>query len=284
MFFEIAKTFGVLLDPANVLLLLLVLVAWLLWRRRWRAARRLVTVAVIALATLIFTPLTSLLLLPLEQRFPMPTPFPDKVDGIIMLGGAQQPALTAAYGQPALNARAERMNSFLALARRYPAAKLVASGGSGNVMRQELSEAETTRLFLIEQGFDPARVVFESKSRNTYENAVLSKEIVSPQPAETWLLVTSAADIPRAVGVFRKLGWPVVPVPCDYNATPPNWKPSLSLLMELDLLHYAVHEWAGLAAYYLTGKSESLFPAPSPPPLSHRGRGESGMALPSFRP
>lgn len=263
MFFETAKAFGLLLEPVNALFTLLLIATGLLWRGRWRVARWLVTFAVTGLAGLIFLPIAALLLLPLEQRFPMPMPLPQQVDGIIMLGGAQQPRLTAAYGQPALNSHAERMSTFLAMARRYPGAKLVASGGSSDPLRPELSEADTTRLFLIQQGFDPTRVVFESKSRNTYENAVFSKEVVAPKAQERWLLITSAADLPRAVGVFRKVGWPVIPMPCDYNATPPTWKPSSSLLVELNALHHALHEWAGLLAYYLTGKSESLFPAPS---------------------
>lgn len=258
-FFSLAKVGAVLTEPANVLFLALLAAAVLLWRGRVRVARILVTLLAAGLGMLIFVPVGALLLQPLEQRFPM-EPLPETVHGIVLLGGAQQPGLTAAHGQTHLNGRAERMNVFLILARRYPEAKLVASGGAGE--DGEVNEALTTRVFLMEQGFDPARVMFEERSRNTHENALFSRRLAAPKAGETWLLVTSAADVPRAVGVFRKLSWEVLPVPCDYQVLAPDWRPSVSLLGELTLLDHALHEWLGLAVYYWTGRSASFFPGP----------------------
>lgn len=258
----IARVIGILIDPVNALYLGLLMVAILLWLRRWHVARGLVTLIIVVLTFLVFAPIGSLMLAPLEQRFPMQSQLPGEVQGIVLLGGAQQPRLSKAYGQAALNERAERMTTFLALARRYPLAKLVASGGSVDPLHPDVNEAETTRMFLNEQGFDSRNVIFEARSRNTYENVVFSKRLAAPMPGETWLLITSAADLPRAVGVFRKHDWPVIPVPCDYSALPPEWLPSLSLLAQFRLIHHATHEWAGLAYYYLSGKTQSFFPGP----------------------
>jgi uncharacterized SAM-binding protein YcdF (DUF218 family) len=245
-----------------MLFLGLLTVTVLLWLGRWKVSRGLVTLITLGLAVLIFVPLGSLLLKPLEQRFPA-GPLPSAVHGIILLGGAQQPRLSATHGQAALNERAERMTTFLALARRYPRATLLASGGSADPNRPGLKEADTTRMFLNEQGFNADRVLFETHSRNTHEHAVFGKAIVNAKPGETWLLITSAADLPRAVGVFRKVGWAVVAVPCDYNTLPFRWELNLSLLGELRLLHHGVHEWLGLIVYYLTDRTDELFPAPA---------------------
>ena len=261
-FFELSKIGGFVLEPLNALFLALLLVLALLRFRRPASAQRLLAAIVALLALQFFVPIGALALRPLETRFPAPAELPAQVDGIIMLGGAQQPRLTRAWGQPALNGHAERMTTFLALARRYPGARLVFSGGSGDPLHQEVEEADTVRLFLREQGFDPARVSYESTSRNTWENAVHSRTMVSPRPGEAWLLVTSAADLPRAIGAFRGVGWPVTPVPCDYNTLPIDWTPGLSLLDSFEALAWALHEWAGLVAYFATGKSAVLFPAP----------------------
>src|SRR5437868_4980618 len=121
----------VLTDPVNALFLALLVAVGLMWLGKWRAGRSIVTAASVALAVLVFVPVGSLMLMPLEERFPMPR-LPEQVDGIIVLGGAQQPHLSKAHGVAALNARAERLTTFLALARRYPSAKLVASGGWGD--------------------------------------------------------------------------------------------------------------------------------------------------------
>lgn len=259
-FFGLTKLLGLLIEPGNAIFLVLLTATLLLWLGRWQASRRLLTFVTSVLGLVILVPVASFMLTPLEQRFPSP-PLPADVHGIILLGGAQQPRLSHAYGQAALNERAERMTTFLALARRYPAAKLVASGGSADPLRPNLKEAETTRMFLIEQQFDVRRVLFETRSRNTHENAVFSRQVAKPEPGETWLLITSAAHLPRAIGVFRKLEWTVLGVPCDYNAPPPT-TPNLSLLGELRLIHHAAHEWLGLGVYYLAGKTDAFFPAP----------------------
>lgn len=261
-FFQLSKILGLVIDPLNAVFLLLVVATIFLWWGKPLAARRLLTLIVALFIAVIVLPVGNSLLLPLEERFPQPNPLPEKVDGIIMLGGAQLPLLTRAHGQPALNARAERMTTFLALARQYPQAMLVFSGGSGELLHQDVSEAETVRLFLRQQGFDADRVRYESVSRNTYENAINSKALVQPKTGETWLLVTSAADLPRAVGIFRHIGWPVVAIPCDYNALRAEWAPSSSLLDALLTIRSGLHEWIGLAVYYLTGKTDTLFPAP----------------------
>jgi uncharacterized SAM-binding protein YcdF (DUF218 family) len=261
VFFLLSKLLGILADPLAVLFLILLLALVLLRRGSFTGARRLVGLVISVMLLVTLLPVGELLLYRLEQRFPAQA-LPAKVDGIIMLGGAQQPRLTAAYNQPALNAAAERMTTFLALARRYPEAKLVFSGGSGDLLNRDLHEGLTVRMFLEQQGFDAERVIYESSSRNTYENVVNSKQMVRPQDKEVWLLVQSAADIPRAMGIFYKHGWRVTPVPCDYNVLAWNWLPSLSMTKSFVLLDRAAHEWVGLLAYYLAGKIDRPFPAP----------------------
>ena len=137
------------------------------------------------------------------------------------------------------------------------------SGGSGSVLDPELREADDARILMHELGFDTSRVVFERVSRNTWENAVMSREAVSPESGEVWVLVTSAAHMPRAVGCFRKAGFPVLPWPVDY-ATPglALIRPRLSLLGGLANLNTAAHEWLGLVAYSLLGRTSELFPGP----------------------
>lgn len=267
-FFTFSKVFGAIIQPLNAALILLLVAAVLAWMGKWRAGRALLTIVVAGLFAVLVLPIGSWLLLPLEQRYPQLEPLPATVDGIVMLGGAQQPRLTHAHGQPAMNGRAERMTTFLALARRYPEAKLVFSGGSGDVTNQQIGERETVRLFLEQQGFDADRVVYETKSRNTFENALHTQALVPRKPGETWLLVTSAADVPRAMGVFAALGWTMIPVPCDYEALPfdktaeAGWTPSFSLLESMAAIDHALHEWAGLLVYYVTGKTDRLFPGP----------------------
>ena len=181
------------------------------------------------------------------------------VAGLIVLGGAVDPFTTAARGLPTLNSEAERMTEFVRLAKFYPAARLVFSGGSGSLHPASVSEAAVARLFFARQGVDTERVLFEDRSRNTYENVLLSEKLAKPKPGEVWLLVQSARDVPRAVGVFRKLGWPVIAVPVAYKT---GRSGAADFTGNLDLLNNSIHEWLGLVVYRLTGKTDELFPGP----------------------
>ena len=223
----------------------------------------MVSLAALGFLLIVALPVSNLVTAPLENRFPRPANWPTHVDGIIVLGGAVDPVTTAVRGVPTLNSDAERMTEFVRLAKRYPNAKLVFSGGSGQLdwRRTDFSEADAARLFFAQQGLDPARILFESRSRNTYQNVEFSKVLAKPEPGQAWILVSSAQDLPRSMGIFRKLGWPVVPDPVAYKSDQPH---SYYLGDNLHQLRRSTHEWLGLLVYYLTGRTDALFPAPSP--------------------
>lgn len=262
MTFAFSKIFWLFAQPANLLLALLLL-GLLLGFTPWRRLGRWLT-AVVALGFLVIAvvPLGDWLMQTLEQRFPAPATLPDQVDGIVVLGGAVGVAITVEYGRPALNGHAERMTEFVAMARKYPQAKLVFTGGSGTLLGDDkITEADVARFLFETIGPAPDRVIYESESRNTFENAVKTKSLVGPKDGETWLLITSAFHMPRAVGVFRKAGWEVQPYPVDYKSMRrPRMR--FSLAGGLNMLHFAMHEWIGMIAYRLLGRMDEVFPAP----------------------
>ena len=228
-----------------------------------RRLRRLAMFGAAAYALILILPIEQVVLRPLEDRFPRPLP-PAHVDGILVLGGAVDEVITADRGIPSLNEAAERMTETVALSRHYPSARVVFSGGSGRVIRGSETESAAARLLFTELGIDPTRITFESGSRNTWENALLTQGEVHPKPSEVWLLVTSASHMPRAVGVFRRIGWSVVPWPVGYKTgrTPVAWF-GASLPDRLNRLDWGVHEWVGLIIYRLMDRTSALFPAPT---------------------
>lgn len=265
MSFILSKVLWTLAAPGHALLLASI-AGWLLvglGRGRWRRlGHGLLGIGVLGFLAIFLLPVEDWLIRPLENRFPVPAP-PAQVDGIIVLGGAVRPQHSADRGQPSLNAGAERLIEMAALVRRYPEARLVFTGGAGDPLRQEWKESDVARAVLDRLGLDTGRIVFESASRNTYENVLYSRRLVNPQPGEVWLLVTSAWHMPRAVGIFRRQGWPVLAWPVDYySLSTPDPRPLIDFAGDQGQTEIAVREWIGLVAYYLMDRTDALFPAP----------------------
>jgi uncharacterized SAM-binding protein YcdF (DUF218 family) len=260
--FELAKIADQLLRPSFLALLLLGIgLCCTILRRSARIGRWLMTMGalIILLAAL---PPGDWPIMALEDRFPEATALPDHVDGIIVLGGAINLGISVERGQPSLTAGVDRMTEFLALAHYFSSARLLFTGGSATA--GGVREADVARELFEGVGLDVDRVTFERYSRNTYENALFSRRVVQPKPGETWLLVTSAADMPRAVGCFRAVGWPVTPWPVGYKVIRGSYWYWPNLVSGLANLDWATHEWIGLAYYRLRGWTDAWFPAPEP--------------------
>jgi uncharacterized SAM-binding protein YcdF (DUF218 family) len=266
MFFVISKVLAFFAIPSNLVLMVGILGLLLLATRFARAGRRLAFTSLVLLAILGLSPLGNALILPLEDRFPPWNAAAGAPAGIIVLGGAISPDISAARSEVALNESAERLTVAAELALRYPEARVLFSGGSGALIFGEGSEAEFAARVFESFGVSRRRVLLEDRSRNTLENAILSKDLARPQPGQRWLLVTSAYHMPRAIGIFRKAGFDVEPYPVDWRTGGPAdaFLPFGTVGDGLRRTDTAVREWVGLLVYWLMGMSSSLFPAPLP--------------------
>jgi len=263
MMFFFGKLLWALLQPGNLLLLCLGAGVLLVLFSRDRRGRLLIGLAALGFVVLAVTPVGPVSLLVLEQRFPRPPRLPERIDGILVLGGAVDPRLSLTYGETVFNGSAARVLAAVALARRHPEARLLLVGGEGSFAPVGFAEARATLGFVTEEGIAPARVTLEERSRSTHENALYAKEIIRPQQNERWVLVTSAYHMPRAVASFAAVDWPVIPYPVDFKIDPrTGLRANFNLLDGLDATTIAGKEWAGLVGYRLMGWTRQLFPSP----------------------
>jgi uncharacterized SAM-binding protein YcdF (DUF218 family) len=263
MFFTASKVLGFFATPSNLVTAIGCLGLLLLPTRSARAGAWLMAASFVALAVLGLSPVGNTLLIPLEQRFPPWDATRGPPDGIIVLGGGISPDVSVARNEVVLNEAAERLTVVAELARRYPNARILLSGGSGELI-PGASEAPFALRLIESFGIARDRILLEDRSRNTIENAVYSKQLARPIPGERWLLVTSAYHLPRAIGVFRKVGFAVEPYPVDWRTRGARdlLRPFGSVGDGLRRVDTAVREWVGLAVYWITGRSSELFPGP----------------------
>jgi len=257
VFFIISKIFWSLIRPETWIAIGLALTLWGLWSERLRLARGAAGLTFICFVTIGVFPLGDLLLRPLESRYPAAPPLTE-IAGIIVLGGSEETGRSALWGQSSLNDGSERLTAAYTLAMAHPDARLIYTGGSGalrDLAGAEVTEAAVARAFLIDLGLPADRIEVDAASRNTAENARLSLELAGPQEAETWVLVTSAFHMPRAMQSFAAAGWTgIVPWPVDYRSQSLSrgigWDPTRNLLT----LNTAIREWLGALTYRMTGR------------------------------
>ncbi len=265
MFFIISKLLWFFLQPSNLVLFFLFFGIALLWSKWSRIGRRIVLAAGVAFLVGGLSPLGHVLILPLENRFSRADLSSGQApEGIIVLGGAQSMSIEAARRVVNMNEAGERLIEVVVLARRFPNAKILFSGGSGGLFGERASEAEAAAKLFISLGVDEKRLILEDKSRNTYQNALFSKKLIKQPLLGRWLLVTSANHMPRSIGSFHSIGLSVEPWPVDYRTrgrkdigrfftrASDGWR-------RIDI---AMREWTGLVAYWFTGRTQSLFPDP----------------------
>lgn len=262
MFFYASKIFWFVAQPLNLSILLMALAVLALLIRWRRVSGTMLVLGFLVLAIPTWTSFGGLIIQPLEDRFPRPEQAPATVSGIIVLGGGVDGAVNLARGNYELNAAGDRLVEAAVLAHRYPQAKVIVSGGSGNFLFDGEADADTAPRLLSALGIAPERLLLENRSRDTYENAQFSRELANPQPGDTWLLVTSAFHMPRSMALFRKAGFDVVAWPTDYRT---SGREGVGFFTDnatdsLQKSTIALREWIGLVAYWLAGRIDSPFP------------------------
>jgi uncharacterized SAM-binding protein YcdF (DUF218 family) len=264
MFFIVSKIFGFFAIPSNLIIIAGLVGVMLLRTRFARTGWRLAIGSLVLLAIVGLSPLGNALIIPLEDRFPAWDATRSAPAGIVVLGGAITTEVAKARNEPALNEAAERMTAAVELARRYPAARIIFSGGDPGFAFDFGNESEEAIRLFDRLGLPRGRVLTEDKSRNTVENAIFSKALAMPKPDECWLLLTSGYHMPRAMGVFGHAGFPVEAYPVDWRTRGREdfLRPFGTVGDGLRRADTAVREWVGLAAYWVTGRSSELFPGP----------------------
>lgn len=266
MFFSLSKTFGFFTQPSNAIAMICLTGVVLLLLRRRRAGARLLASGTLLLLVFGYSPVGTVLLLSLSERFPAWQFDGRDPDGIIVLGGAIDSNETLARGALELGGAAERIVGTIELARRFPNARIVFTGGSGNLIEASIPEAPIAGRLFERFGIARERLTLETQSRSTDENAAFTRRLVSPLPGQRWLLLTSAFHMPRSIAVFRAAGFDVEAYPVDWRTA--GWidaaRPFGTLSDGLARTDLALHEWTGLVVYWLTGRSKELLPSPKP--------------------
>ncbi|WP_337270653.1 YdcF family protein [Oryzifoliimicrobium ureilyticus] len=259
--FVLSKLAWVFGQPLSVafFLVFLTLVAIILRRRALSLGCSALATAILFVA--FFTSAGNFLMEGLENRFPKPSDPPD-VKCMIVLGGAFENEVNTVRHGIEFNAGADRFIEALRLARKYPASKILISGGDGSLSGVYEGDAAAADRFFPMFGVPADRLISEKTSRTTFENAINTKQFLADNGLTGCLLITSGYHMPRSVGIFRKLSIDIIPWPTDYR-TDGQVRFALDFTqpsLNVQNLSTTVREWFGLVGYYLAGRTSELYP------------------------
>lgn len=264
MFYVLSKVAFFVIAPSHVCLIALGAgIGLLTWTTFQRLGRWLLLVGFAGLVVLGFSPVGNLLLYPLEQRFAPPKDLAARsYDGIIFLGGFEDGNISMGRNTLALIDAGERLSETVRLAHQLPQMPLIFTGGAGSIFLEAKDAGGAVGKYLRDVGINPKRIIIENASRNTWENAIFTKELLKPTSQSKYLLVTSAWHMPRSMGIFRKAGFRVDAYPVDYRTAGAMdlQRPFSMMATGLKRTDRAAKEWIGLLAYWVSGRSSTLFP------------------------
>jgi uncharacterized SAM-binding protein YcdF (DUF218 family) len=252
MFFILSKMLFFLLIPFWWIVILL-LVRTVIRNAKWK---KIVGVTTILIGILFTNPYLYRTANLAWQPMPVDLPTNKTYEAGILLGGL------AGYDKNERGYFGDNADRFIQTTNLYHQGiikKIIVTGGTGSQQQKEPAEAIYLHTQLLSNGIKEQDIIVESRSRNTYENAVYTKQIIdSMQLPAPFVLITSAQHMKRSISVFNKAGFQSIPYPCDYKTVPQDWTIDNSLVPQIRLLNdwsFLIKEIVGLYVYRLTGKA-----------------------------
>jgi len=256
MEFYIAKVANYLLEPFYIIsFFLLILIFLVLFTNLKKLTIFCAKFLLILFLFFGYTPLSNFLLNKLED-FIKPSKYPvQQLKGIVVLGGSFNSGLQSKErNEVLLNSSAERLTKVLEIYNKNPKILILFSGFSGELKPQGWSESDMAKKFFLEQGVRSDNLIFENKSRNTFENINYSKDIIKNYKG-TWGLITSASHMPRSYFGFKRQGLILEPIIVDFKTgTSSIFWISFNIGSGLSNWSTLLHEVVGISYYKITGK------------------------------
>ena len=210
MSFYLSKILWLIVNPFNIFIFITIFTIFLYFISFRKLSLIIFLINFIFITFISFFPIGSYLTYNIEKEFHSNIKIPERVDGILILGGATNPLLFKEYDQISLNDSAERLVESVLIIRKFEKAKVIFSGGSGSINRSDLDHSQVAKLFYSDVGFDLNRVRFLGNSRNTIENfySIKNENIFE----KSNILITSAFHMKRAMIISKELNMNLIPM------------------------------------------------------------------------
>ena len=270
MFVIISNLIGFIIYPLH-LLIVLFLIYFILKRFKFF---KLFSKFILGLSILLIfigssTFISDYMLWKLENVIPMTTT--SDANGIILLGGSfkhlKEPLKIK---QSSFNETADRVIEALYILNQNPDLKIINFADAGLGKQNDINEAKLARDFFEKLGINSNRIITNPIAQNTFQESIaISKFIFNLKG--NWILITSASHMPRSVNLFqsRNLNKAIIfPYPTDFTVDKPNVNFNFHF-SNFNKQRKILHEVFGLFGYWITGRTNNLWPDLDDIPINH---------------
>lgn len=248
--YVIKKLFTFWFLPPGIFILVL-FVVWFLQLLKKKKKNRIIHLNLLLAFIIYFfstEPVANFLLSGLEERSRADI---SKGDVIILLGGGHVADVPDFKGKgiPAEDMMTRAVGAFRL--HKKSGMPVIVSAGRGFDCRE--AEALVIKEFLIDMGIDENKIIVEDKSKDTRENALLTKQICDKKGFKNPVLITSAYHMKRSLLSFKKAGFNVIPFSVDYKVDKIcyDWTTFMPVMSNLHKSYKALKEYFGLVFYYV---------------------------------
>jgi uncharacterized SAM-binding protein YcdF (DUF218 family) len=256
MEFYLSKLFNFIFAPLNILFVIIFFQIFIvLFLDSKKTIQSLSKFFLIIFLFFGYVPLSNFILNKIEDYIE-PSRYPvNQLTGIVVLGGSFNSGLASKErNEVFLNDTSERLTKALEIYKKNSRVLILFSGFSGEINPKGWNESEMARKFFLDQGVRSDNLVFENKSRNTFENINFSKDLINNYKG-TWGLITSASHMPRSFFTFKKQGVILEPISVNYKTgTSKIFWLNFNISKGLSDWTTIFHEIIGLAYYKITNK------------------------------
>lgn len=253
----IVSVIKILLYPEVWIVIILTVGCVVSWTKRCPVSLRVILCLVVLLYYGFSTrPLTQALVQPLETYYRPPTTMPAPHDAIVLFANSA-PVLPPFSERPTIvgTSSADLLLCGHVYVQARSAPRVVLAEGVSGVLTRNAIRYAALQEWAVSLGYPPEAIIANYQGIATHERADAIKQLLGSN--NRILLVDSAIHLPRSAAAFRKAGFTVTPIPCDYYSLMSTDPRSLSGLVpsagNLQASNEAVYEYVGLLAYWLRG-------------------------------
>jgi len=256
MEFYLSKILNFLINPLHILSLIILIQLFIIFFIQ--SKKLLIFFSKLFLILFLFfgySPLSNFFLSKMEDYIQTSKYPVQQLTGVIVLGGSFNSGLESKErNEVSLGSSAERLTKVLEIYNKNPKILILFTGFSNELEPQGWGESDMAKKFFLEQGVRSENLIFENKSRNTFENIIYSKDIIRTNKG-TWGLVASASHMPRSYFAFKKQGLVLEPINADYRTgTSSMFWINFDIKKGLENWRIILHEIIGISYYKITDK------------------------------